>query len=69
MQYCLHCRGDELTSDAVDANSRPYLTLKKKAGSCEVSVGSFEYLEQLLKCAGSRKIAETRKCLEGVDIY
>ena len=61
-------RGDELQSDATDRRGMPHLVLKKKSsgGESELSVSSIEQLDQILKFAGTKKVNETRICLEGI---
>jgi len=59
-------RGDELLSTATDRRGNPHLTLRRKAGESELCVSSMEQLDQILKLAGTKKVSETRICLEGI---
>jgi len=59
-------RGDELVSEATDRRGHPQLTLKRKGIESELCVSSIEQLDQILKLAGTKKVSETRICLEGI---
>jgi len=61
-------RGDELVSEATDRHGYPHLTLKRKGNESELSVSSIEQLDQIMKLAGTKKVSETRICLEGILI-
>ena len=52
-------------SDATDRRGNPHLVLKKKGSGSELCVSSIEQLDQILKLAGTKKVTETRICLEG----
>jgi hypothetical protein len=55
---------NEITSEAMDRRKQPLVVMRKKGDSWELSVSSFEYVEKVLHTAGSKKITETRLCLE-----
>ena len=61
-------RGDELVSDATDRRGHPHLTLKRKGNESELYVSSIEQLDQIMRLAGTKKVSETRICLEGTLI-
>lgn len=62
-------RGDEVVSEAADHRGHPYLVLRKKGSESELSVYSVEQLYQILKLAGTKKVTETRICLEGIRCW
>ena len=55
-----------MTSDTTDRRGNPQLILKKKGRESELCVSSIEQLDQILKIAGTKKVTETRICLEGI---
>jgi len=59
-------RGEDVVSEATDHRGNPHLVLRKKGTESELSVYSVEQLNQVLKLAGTRKVTETRMCLEGI---
>ena len=54
-------------SDTTDRRGNPHLVLRRKAGESELCVSSIEQLDQILKVAGTKKVTETRTCLEGIS--
>jgi len=58
-------RGDEVISESTDRRGNPHLVLRKKGNESELSVYSVEQLDQILKLARTKKVTETRTCLEG----
>jgi len=54
-------------SDVTDRRGNPQLVLKKRGRESELCVSSIEQLDQILKLAGTKKVTETRTCLEGVS--
>jgi len=62
-------RGDELVSEATDRRGNPQLSLKKKGNESELSVSSIEQLDHVMKLAGTKKVTETRICLEGSSCW
>jgi len=53
-------------SEATDRRGNPHLVLRRRGTESELSVYSVEQLNQVLKFAGTRKVTETRMCLEGI---
>jgi len=60
------CRGEDIVSDVTDHRGNPQLILRKKGSELELCVYSIEQLDQILKLAGTKKVTETRICLEGM---